>query len=249
MANNTSTNSSSNFPDRPGELRGKAQIEVQTWQCHRLFYGRKKTESKESIIGLIRFSSLLKPILVGATLDDPYAEMFLQRIDEAMDNATRQIANYNTDITKVLNSASGVSIDVASSIKPMFIDLSFANEYGYRGAYLLADYDSLVRAVLTAKHVGLINKKEGNAVIESAAHNIRSVFTIPSGYKYLAIKRADIHQGLARAEEARKLMGELPEDILNSKGHSDEKQTPNESIDNEDVMLLNPASVTEAAVG
>ncbi|MEW7996295.1 MAG: AcaB family transcriptional regulator, partial [Candidatus Thiodiazotropha endolucinida] len=40
---------------RPGTLRGDASIVIQTRQAQKLVYGRRKTEDKAHITGLVRF--------------------------------------------------------------------------------------------------------------------------------------------------------------------------------------------------
>jgi len=207
--------------ERPGVLRGDAKMEVQTWQCDRLVRGRKKKEGKEPIIGLIGFSRSVHQIIIGAGADDPYADMYLLNIDEAIENASKRIADFSEDIAALLASTQGISINIASSIKPKPIDLSFANSYGYRGAYLLADYDRLVRSILTCKHVGKIRSTNAHAIIEACAGYIRSTFAMPTTYKYMAIKREDVRQGTKRALEAQKMMGEIPADILSGKLRSE----------------------------
>ncbi len=239
--------------DRPGPLRGNAKLTVQTWQCQRLVYGRRKAEGTgkdKSIIGLIRFSSMMKQILVGAAVDDPYADMFLLRIDDAIKEARLRIRAFHDDVTSILD-AQDLKIDVSSSVKPISIDLSFANPYGYMGAYLLADYDRLVRAVLTAKHVALINREQGYRLVSKGAYYIRSVFVIPSTYKYLAIKREDVRQGTKRALDARQLMGELPPEVLAGEWRSDNAPAIKgvSGADDDDSMELNEPRILEAMPG
>ena len=82
------------------------------------------------------------------------------------------------------------------------------------GAYLIADYDELVRAILTAQHVGLLSRVAGEARIRDSARRVRRIFTIPVRWKQLAVTREDIHQQHPRAQQAREAMGDLPDDIL-----------------------------------
>ena len=46
---------------------------------------------------------------------------------------------------------------MAESLKPYRIALQFANPYAYRGAQMIAEYDTFVRTLLTANHVGLLS--------------------------------------------------------------------------------------------
>ena len=142
---------------RPGRLRGEANLVVQTRRAQQLVYGRRKTEGKEHITGLVRYGMNMKGIWNAASRDDPYADFTLLRIEDALTQARQTIAALRKEIEDLLvNAAVGVQIDIAHSLEPVRIPLQFANAYGYIGAYVIADYDQLVCAILTARYVGLL---------------------------------------------------------------------------------------------
>ena len=82
---------------RPGLLRGSASLDIQTRQAQRLVYGRRHTESKEHIIGLVRFGMNMKRIWSSAGRDDPYADWTLLQVEESL-NSTRDYINTLRDI-------------------------------------------------------------------------------------------------------------------------------------------------------
>ena len=142
---------------RPGRLRGEANLVVQTRRAQQLVYGRRKTEEKEHITGLVRYGMNMKGIWNAASRDDPYADFALLRIENALTQARQTISALRKEIEDLLaNAAVGVQIDIAHSLEPVRIPLQFANAYGYMGAYVIADYDQLVCAILTARYVGLL---------------------------------------------------------------------------------------------
>lgn len=142
---------------RPGRLRGDANLVVQTRRAQQLVYGRRKTDEKEHITGLVRYGMNMKGIWNAASRDDPYADYALLRIENALTKARQTINTLRKETESLLeNAAAGVQIDVAHSLEPVRIPLQFANAYGYMGAYVIADYDQLVCAILTARHVGLM---------------------------------------------------------------------------------------------
>lgn len=201
--------------DRPGTLRGDACLVIQTRQAQRLVYGRKQSGEQPGIIGLVRFGMLMKRIWVSAMLDDPYADWFLLQVDDTLEAGRVEIQQSNTRIDELLCSTRGVEIAVAHSLKPARVPLQFANPYGYMGAYLVGDYDELVCAVLTARHVGLLGRDSAEQMLHRGGRLIRRAFLLPTQWKHCAVDRTDLQQNNQRAQAARTAMGELPQEILN----------------------------------
>lgn len=203
--------------ERPGTLRGDACLVIQTRQAQRLVYGRKQVGQQPGIIGLVRFGMLMKRIWVSAMLDDPYADWYLLQIDETLETGRVEIRQSRNQIDELLGSARGVEITVAHSLKPARVPLQFANPYGYMGAYLVGDYDELVCAVLTARHVGLLSRDHAEQVLQRGGRLIRRAFLLPTQWKHCAVDRTDLEQNNQRAQAARSAMGELPQDVLDGK--------------------------------
>lgn len=200
--------------ERPGTLRGDACLVIQTRQAQRLVYGRRQSEQQPGIIGLVRFGMLMKRIWISAMLDDPYADWFLLQIDEALEAGRVEIQESKSRMDALLSSAPSVEITVAHSLKPARVPLQFANPYGYMGAYLVGDFDELVCAVLTARHVGLIGRDTAEQTLHRGGRLIRRAFLLPTQWKHCAVDRADVEQNNQRAEAARAAMGELPQEVL-----------------------------------
>lgn len=199
---------------KPGGLRGGASLVVQTRQAQRLVYGRSEQKDKPAIIGLVQFGMLMRRIWISAMVDDPYADWYLLRVLDCLEEARSEIRSLHRKINQQLQALSGIEITVAQSAAPVRVPLQFANPYGYMGSYLIADYDDLVRAILTARHVGLISRDHGEQMIHRGARQVRRAFASPLGWKHLAVNREGLRQNNQRAQQAREKMGELPEDIL-----------------------------------
>lgn len=203
--------------ERPGTLRGDACLVIQTRQAQRLVYGRKQVGQQPGIIGLVRFGMLMKRIWVSAMLDDPYADWYLLQIDDTLETGRVEIRQSRNQLDELLGSARGVEITVAHSLKPARVPLQFANPYGYMGAYLVGDYDELVCAALTARHVGLLSRDHAEQVLQQGGRLIRRAFLLPTQWKHCAVDRTDLEQNNQRAQAARAAMGELPQDVLDGK--------------------------------
>lgn len=200
--------------DRPGTLRGTACLVIQTRQAQRLVYGRRQSGEQPGIIGLVRFGMLMKRLWVSAMLDDPYADWYLLQIDDTLEAGRVEIQRAKAQMDELLDSTRGVEIAVAHSLKPARVPLQFANPYGYMGAYLVGDYDELVCAALTARHVGLLDRDGAERLLHRGGRLIRRAFLLPTQWRHCAVDRTDLQQNNQRAQAARTAMGDLPQDVL-----------------------------------
>jgi len=200
--------------ESPGALRSLVTMEIQTRQAQRLVYGRKASEDKHGIVGLLRFAALLRPIWSGAAADDPYADWRLVLIEREMTAAREHLQQSREHVAQVLGNAPAVDIKVAQSIEPIKVELVFNNPCAYHGAYLLGEYDALVRTVLTARHVGLLDRGTAERVLREGGRAVRRVYSLAQGYRYLGVTRDDVRQGTARAIRAREMMDPVPQEVL-----------------------------------
>ena len=198
----------------PGGLRGLAELSVQTRQAQRLVLGRAATEDRPAITGLVRFGMLVRRLWDAAAEDDPYADEYLLKILETLEHGREELAAMEQDVEGLLQGIQGVDIAVAESQNPVRIPLQFANPYGYMGAYLISDYDRFARAVLTGRHVGLIDREKSEYLLGKGGRLVRRVFAATQGYKFCAVTRDDMAANNARAREAIAAMGDLPQAVL-----------------------------------
>ncbi len=203
---------------RPGTLRGGASLDIQTRQAQRLVYGRRRTDDKEHIVGLVRFGMNMKRIWSAAARDDPFADWTLLQVETALNQARETINTLRQESEAVLSSAAtGVQIDVAHSLEPVRVRLQFANAYGYMGAYLIADFDQLVCTMLTARHVGLIGRDDSARSLHNAARLVRHAFALSALWKFTLVTRNDLRHDTPMALKAREAMagmGGLPQAVL-----------------------------------
>ncbi|MDH5181545.1 MAG: TIGR03761 family integrating conjugative element protein [Gammaproteobacteria bacterium] len=203
---------------RPGSLQGNASLIIQTRQAQRLVHGRRKTDTKSHIIGLMRFGMNMKRIWSSASRNDPYADWTLLQIEESLIKTRTIINDLCQELeNKLSTAASGVQIDIASSLEPISIPLQFANAYGYMGAYLISDYDQLVCTILTARHVGLMDRQESTRQLHQIAQRVRHAFALSGLWKFTMVTRTDFQHGNPKASKAMEVManmGEMPQEIL-----------------------------------
>ncbi len=198
----------------PGALRGRVSLTVQTRQAQQLIRGRNGSARKPAIIGLVGFADRLRVIWQAARRDDPYADWWLIKIHEAIEQGGQLIRSWQAQVERRLADQPGLEVCIADSERPHRIHLQFANPYAYRGAQLLAEFDTLVRAILTAHHIGLLDNAFARTLIHSGGKTMRSTFAIAQGYRCLEIDRATLRTDDKKRERARQAMGALPDEVL-----------------------------------
>lgn len=201
-------------PDTVGRLQGEAWLEIHTHQAQRLIRGRSRNGGKPAITGLLGFATQLNMIWQAASEDDPYAHWWLIKIEEALAQAQVFLADQVSQMGALCAGTARFQLGISQSQRPHTVLLQFATPYAYRAAQLLGEFDCLVCQCLTLKHVGAADPGQLTAIIETAAHQVRRVFSQPQGYRVFAIDRADVRQHTQRAEQALAHFGELPADIL-----------------------------------
>ena len=206
--------SSARTEERPGVLRGGATLTLQTRQAQRLVKGRGYTAEKPAIIGLIGFANLLRSIWHGARADDPYADWWMLKVHAALDLAQQELVAAEQELATRFQTMAAIEVAAPTSIKPARIALNFSNPYAFRAARLVGLYDGLVRAVLSARHVGLLAREEAERALHQGGRQVRRALQSAIGYRFLGLTRLDIAQGTAKAQQARDAMGELPADVL-----------------------------------
>ena len=201
-------------PSDPGALRGEVWLQLQTRQAQRLLAGRRAGEGKAPIIGLLGFADRLRLVWQAARADDPYADWWLLKVERALAQSATELTVARSAIDALLVASEGLTVTVAASVKPARVKLLFANPYAYRGAQLLAAYDGFARRVLSAQHVGLLNRDEAERRLHLGAKPLRRAFGSVLDYRFLGITRSDVLQQTAKGQGAAAAMGELPPEIL-----------------------------------
>ena len=200
--------------NRPGVLRGEVWLTVESHYAQRLILGRAATPEKPAIIGLVGFADRLRVIWSAARADDPYADWWFIKIDEALERARGRIKKEQKALDECIEQRSTLQISVVTTSKPYRVALNFTNPYAYWGAHLIAEFDTTARTILTAKQVGLMSESLAERALDGCAGAIRSLFAVPDGYRVLRIDREAVRTGKKAAKAAADLMGEIPQAVL-----------------------------------
>ena len=197
-----------------GALQGEVWLTVQTYQAQSLIRGRRSSEGKPAIVGLIGFADRLKSLWQAVRFDDPYADWWLVKVEEAIAASRSQLQQVQEQLEAFPALHGGLEFAIAKSSKPQRVSLQFANPYAFRAAQMLAEFDQMLCAVMTFRHLGVDLPTSLDEQVNASGRWVRRVFAVPQSYQSLGVCRDDLRQHTARAERAREQMGELPIEIL-----------------------------------
>jgi len=229
MANNNKESQLTKLPyhnNMPGPLRSEVTLTIQTREAQKLVTGRRveladpihhNKRNVEHIMGLPSFGRRMNAIWIAAQYDDPYADWFLLQIESALTSAKAIITNKTQELGQLLENVDAIKIKTSHSISPVDIHLNFANPYGYMGAYLVADFDALACALLTAWHIGLLDRAPQREILASTSKSIRRLFLLTTRWQFTGMTRTSLRADEQIAQVAQTKMGPLPQEILDLK--------------------------------
>ena len=202
--------------ESPGALRGTSKLILETRKAQLIFEGRKpdKKKNKPFIIGLNSFAAQLRIIYDQSGEGDPYADYWLIKVERELVEKTEIFESIIKDYTKILGQYENIRHEVAHSIKPITKHLRFSIAYSFQGAMMLMKLDQMIRTIMTANHVGLVETHVTNREIRNASKQARNVFESVIGYRFCDVKRDDIAANNPKAQRAQELMGGCPSAIL-----------------------------------
>jgi len=203
--------------EAPGRLRGEAWLVLHTRDAYRLALGRAAAEGRPRILGLAAFAGLTAIIDAAARLDDPYADWWLWRIEQAHHAARATLQELQEALAQRLRMVAGIEIGATACTAPARLPLRASTPFAGAAALLLADYDRLMLGALGARHYGLIDRAAFGRLRDRAGHGLRRLFAAAAGYRDCGVTREDFRAGTARAEAARERLGEPPEAILSGR--------------------------------
>lgn len=191
-------------------------LQLQTIQAQLLVRGRN-AEGKAPIAGLLRFAEHLRIIWSAAQANDPYADWWLIKVEDALATTIRRTEVELTQLGDLLETSTVLRIAPTEYKDPFQIELLFATPYAFKAADGLMRFDRLVVEGLTARNVGLITQKQFMDTTRGIARKFRALFAMPMNFRLLDVSRDRPLSVSGLFSRAETLMGPLPEDVLNGK--------------------------------
>ncbi|EKT1260951.1 TIGR03761 family integrating conjugative element protein [Salmonella enterica] len=206
-----------------GPLRSSVTIELHTHLATRLWQGRQPDPENKvyGIIGLPRFINIMNVIRLDSVADNPWADMWMLRLEERL-LAAREEMNILIDSMKAVFSQlpEMLTVEGCLSVQPARFPVFSSSQLGFIAVYLLTDFDKLMRNLMLANHMALINRTELYDLRDRGGNLIRSIFVLAQRYRRIPVTRQDIREGNARAVAAEEQAGPVPEDIFDGSRRS-----------------------------
>lgn len=238
-----------------GKLRSDIEMTLHTFHAARLWSGRKPNtgDKHQGVLGLTGFVHITSRITRASAEDDPYADWMLIQIEERLEKGKVRIAEIRDEIKTILAKIPRqLNISENLNMSPARIPLYVNTPLGFQGAYLLIEFDEMVRDLLLAQHVGLIGRENKEVLINQGAHQVRSLFALTQNYRYTGCSRDDIAANNAKARETIEKYGLPPQDItegIRRSKYSLQIRKPNDPInEDQDVEAMELVSDDAPAV-
>ncbi|EIZ8585533.1 TIGR03761 family integrating conjugative element protein [Salmonella enterica subsp. enterica] len=200
-----------------GPLRTTVTIELHTHLATRTWSGRQPNpeEKVHGIIGMPRLLNILNVIRLDAVADNPYADLWMLRLEERLLSA-REEMNALIDSMKTTFSQlpEMMTVESCASIQPARFPVFAGTQLGFIAVYLLTDFDKLMRNLMLAHHMALISRAELDNLRQKGGNLIRSILVLAQKYRRIPVTRQDIRERNARALAAEEQAGPVPENIF-----------------------------------
>ncbi|QTL39081.1 TIGR03761 family integrating conjugative element protein [Xenorhabdus budapestensis] len=211
---------------RAGVLTSSLTIELHTHYAIRLWAGRRreeisKTHKVAEILGMPQVIKRAGHISVDSAADNPYADVWLVKLEQALEAASANLRQNLAILQDTLNAVPPqITLSAVSSVEPLNIGVYSHSPLGYRCVWLLVGYDQLAMKTFQAFHYGLISRAERDAFLHNGSRAIRQIYGFVRSYRSLAVTRQDIAQKTPAGLDAIKLLGEPHPDSLSGKQRS-----------------------------
>lgn len=206
-----------------GPLRSTITIELHTHLATRTWTGRcpDPGENVHGIIGIPRFLNIMNIIRLDSLADNPYADLWMLRLEERLVSAREEMNTLIDNMKTVfIQLPEMMTVEGCASIQPARFPVFASTQLGFIAVYLLTDFDALMRKSLLAHHMALINRVEMNDLRQRGGNIIRSILVLAQKYRRIPVTRQDIREGNARALSAEEQAGSVPDDIFDGSRRS-----------------------------
>ncbi|MBX9706196.1 MAG: TIGR03761 family integrating conjugative element protein [Gammaproteobacteria bacterium] len=202
---------------KPAQLDGQVKLTLHTIHAQKLFLG---IDANKRSINLLQFGKRMAEIWDAAEKDDPYADWYLLKVYDAILQLRKELSlaidNYQQRLRES-SLAMGLNFTVFFSKKPVIETLWFRTQYGYMGSGLVAQFDELMRIILTANRVGVLLEISEDAIRKQWLEKLLTLFKLPLKWEAKSITRQDVVAKNDLVKEVESKLGMLPEAILSKK--------------------------------
>lgn len=164
-------------------------------------------------LGLMQFANHITDMWTAHKEDDPYAEWYLLKIFEAIQQAKEKLKNHEDHLTQQFNNVRGLEIELYGNPKPLKQPLYFMTPFGFMMAMLIEQVDYVSRQLFTLNRLGLTPEQPLLSV--DLMRMVQAIFKLARDWKHTGITRKDVTENNQKAQQVQKRLGEIPPTILN----------------------------------
>lgn len=214
---------------KAGALQSSLSMLLHTHYAIRLWEGRKRGAQRDDGSKSFRYDIISMPQVIAragaasrdSAADNPYADMLLLKLEEAIRAASEKVQEYVSYLEKTLSGVpKGVTLSDVESAQPLNISVYSRSPLGYRCIWLLIGYDQLAMKAFQAFHYGLISRSQRDTFLNGGGHAIRQVYGVIQPYRTFAVNRSDIENLTASGNEAIQRYGAPDPDVMTGKKRS-----------------------------
>lgn len=188
---------------RPGTLSTHGTLTLKTYTAQGHF------------LELLPFAKRMKAIYQASRLDDPYADFYLMKIENALIKTQAFLREKAECYQQQLSHLVGLQMQLADTDKPLILPIYFATPYAHFATRLLVDLDELTRCVISLNKLGLPLEKPLSELLRGLGKSFRSTLGKSNGWKPTGVTRHDMVENTPRAIDAEQQMGKLDPRIMN----------------------------------
>ena len=208
---------------RPGGLKSRAYITLQTGEAANLFMGRKPIARSGTdkvtadIPGCNMFAAQAKTCLTASRRGDPYADQCFVRLD-ALIQAVQSDYRMLGQKLDTLGADAPFRVEDQHSVRPLSFELNYACTYAFIGAQLVTSADALFVKVLCLGHIGVLNRNKIRKLkwlVSAPTWQVWGAFQsfVPSN----TVRKHYVPHVLAPGERAIQNLGPIDQRVLTNK--------------------------------
>lgn len=189
-------------PKQPSHLILRGTLTLKTYFAHKHFFK------------LLSFAGKVKLIYQAAKQDDPYADFYLLKIEEALCDAKVSLEKSLALHQSIIASAPGLKMGLVDTHQSMTMPVYFGTPYAYLAVRVLLTLDEIVCCILSQKQLGFPLKQPIKAILWEMSQPWRQALLKANDWKSTGVTRQDVIQHTPLAEQVIKLLGTLDSRII-----------------------------------
>jgi integrating conjugative element protein (TIGR03761 family) len=161
---------------------------------------------------LLTFAKKVKVIYFAAKKDDPYADYYLIKIEEALCDAKKELDKslaFHQFIT-----ANTAGLEVTLENKPIIVPLYFGTPFAYFAARLLLTLDETAQCILIKKHLGIPLNQPIKALLKEVSLPWRQALHVADSWYLTGVTRQDVRIPTSLGEQTLQQFGKLDARII-----------------------------------